>query len=368
MPFLFDWTTFSSPNGTTTINDGANSTTFTSTNVATSGTSGSSYSNGFGGYIQSSQIPAGELNGVRLDFTDRAVDDLSFEILDLDSGDTWDDQVIIYGIDADGNLVAPTFSNLSTTHDIVNQYTVEANGNNSTGVEGPGAADSLTVTFDTPVVQVFVLMGGSSTSGVSSGVIGVGDLSGDVVCFAHDTLIETDRGQVAVQDLRPSDLVQTMDNGFQPIRWVGSRTVAAVGKFAPIHISKDVLGNSRALILSPQHRVLVQGWQAELLFGEPEVLVAAKHLVNDRSITRREGGEITYYHIMFDQHEVVYASDAPCESFHPGHVGLEGMGAEQRAEIFTLFPELEHDITGFGPLARMTIKSTEARVMVQKTD
>lgn len=366
MPFLFDWTTFSSPNGTTTLNDGANSTSFTSTNVATSGTSGASYSNNFGGYIQSNRIPSGQLNGVRLDFTGRAVDNLNFEILDLDAnGTAWDDQVVIYGYDINGNLVAPTFSNLSTTHDVVDAYTVEANGNNSQAVDGPGAADSLTVTFDQPVVRVFILMGGSASSGIRAGTIGIGNLAGDIVCFAHDTLITTDKGQIGVQDICAGDLVMTMDNGLQPVRWVGSRCVPAQGKFAPIVLRKGVVGNAQDLVVSPQHRVLVQGWQAELLFGQADILVSAKHLVNDQTVVRREGGEVTYYHILFDQHEVIFANDAPCESFHPGAVGINGMDDAQRTEIFALFPALEHDLTSFGKSARMAINSKEAKVVLQ---
>ena len=366
MPFLFDWTTFLSPNGTTTLNDGANSTSFTSTSVATSGTAEPTYNGGFGGYIRTNGIPAGQLSGVRLDFTGRAVDDLTFEILDLDaSGTAWDDQVQIYAFDINGNIVAPTFSNLSTTHNVIDQFNVEANGNNSTGVEGPGADDSLTVTFEQPVVQVFILMGGSQTSGVRAGTIGIGDLAGDIVCFARDTLIDTQNGRVAVQDLSVGDLVCTKDNGLMPIRWIGSRTVDAVGRFAPIEIAANVLGNDRSLVVSSQHRVMLGGWQAELLFGVAEVLVAAKHLVDDKKILRREGGTVTYFHMMFDQHEIVYADGAPCESFHPGHVGVAGMDDAQRDEIFALFPELERDFAEFGPLARMSLKSAEGRMIAK---
>ncbi|MCG3268802.1 Hint domain-containing protein [Yoonia sp. I 8.24] len=363
MPFLFDWTTFSSPNGTTTINDGANSTTFTSTGFSSSGANNPGYYTNFGGTIFSVGVGAGEESGVNMTFS-TAVDNLSFAIVDLDQGPGWDDQVQILAYDVDGNLLTPTFTFDPTVHTQINATTIEADGNNSTNIDGPTAPDSVTVTFDSPVATIQIITSGSDSSGVSSAVIGISDFTGDVVCFAHDTLIETDRGQVPVQDLRPSDLVQTMDNGLQPIRWVGSRRVAAVGKFAPIHIAKEVLGNSTPLVLSPQHRVLVRGWQAELQFAEPEVLVAAKHLINDTTITRREGGEVIYYHILCDQHEVVYANGAPCESFHPGQVGLDGMGAEQHAEIIALFPELEHDAAGFGPSARMTLKSSEAKVLV----
>ena len=79
---------------------------------------------------------------------------------------------------------------------------------------------------------------------------------------------------------------------------------------APILIRKGALGNTRDLRVSPQHRMLLSGWQAEVLFGESEVLATAKSLVNDHSILREEGGEVKYFHILFDSHEIVYAEGA----------------------------------------------------------
>lgn len=366
MPFLFDWTTFSSPNGTTTVTDGSFSTSFTSTAFSSAGANNPQYFGFFGGTLASQAVPSGQQSGVQLSFGD-PVDNLTFEILDLDARNGrngWDDQVTITALDADGNAVLPIFSNLESYHVQTSPTTVEANGNSSEGVEGSGAPDSITVSFNVPVVSVVITISGG-TSGRATGYVGIGDLSGDIVCFAHGTLIDTENGPVAVQDLQTGDLVRTMDHGLQPIRWVGSRTVDAVGRFAPIVIAADVLGNDRPLVLSPQHRVLLGGWQAELLFGVPEVLVAAKHLVDDDRILRREGGTVTYYHIMFDQHEIVYADGTPCESFHPGQVGVTGMDDAQREEIFALFPELEQDFAEFGPLARMGLKAAEGGVLAR---
>ena len=60
--------------------------------------------------------------------------------------------------------------------------------------------------------------------------------------------------------------------------------VAGAGAGAPVLIPAGALGNTRDLLVSQQHRMLVTGWRAELMFGEPEVLVAADrfHVVRPR--------------------------------------------------------------------------------------
>jgi len=121
------------------------------------------------------------------------------------------------------------------------------------------------------------------------------------------------------------------------------------------------LGNTRDLRVSPQHRMLLGGWQAQMLFGDDEVLVAAKHLVNDSTILRVEGGEVEYFHMLFDTHEIVFASGAPSESFHPGQIGWGALAEEARAEILELFPELASgDFAQYGASARRSLKAYEA--------
>ena len=184
-----------------------------------------------------------------------------------------------------------------------------------------------------------------------------------IVCFARGTLIDTPAGPVAIETLKAGDPVRTLDHGTQEIRWIGSTTVPATGKLAPVVITKGALGNSRELLVSPQHRMLVSGWKAELLFGEPQVLAAATHLVNGDTIYRREGGEVEYFHMMFDTHEIVFAEGAPCESFHPGEMGLNALNTATREEIFTLFPELRTNPASYGPTTRTALKGFEARVI-----
>jgi Ca2+-binding RTX toxin-like protein len=184
------------------------------------------------------------------------------------------------------------------------------------------------------------------------------------VCFVVGTRLATAKGNRPIEKLRLGDLVQTVDHGLQPIRWIGSMTVAAMGDLAPIRIAAGALGNRRDLLVSPLHRMMLAGWQIELLFGEEEVLAAAKMLVNDDTIRPEPMAQVTYYHLMFDAHEVVFAEGAPAESFHPGVEGFDALGDAARAEICAQFPLLAlSDFSAYGPSARHSLRSHEARLL-----
>nr|WP_259989603.1 Hint domain-containing protein [Sulfitobacter sp. S190] len=185
-----------------------------------------------------------------------------------------------------------------------------------------------------------------------------------VPCFVAGTLIATPQGDARAERLVPGDLVMTKDEGAQPLRWIGSRTVKASGDFAPIRIKANTLGQHRDLLVSPLHRVLIRDSLAELLFGETEVLVAARDLVNDRSIVRCEGGDVTYVHLMFDRHQVVFSEGLETESFLPGPQTSHSFEADVVAEIYALFPELDPDTgTGYPAAARRTLKRYEAQLL-----
>ncbi|MCT4557463.1 MAG: Hint domain-containing protein [Pelagimonas sp.] len=197
----------------------------------------------------------------------------------------------------------------------------------------------------------YVFTSGKLMDGVTYTVINTEQNAGvpweSLMCFARGTHIRTPTGAVRIEDLSVGDLVHTKDNGPQPIRWLGRRRVEAEGRFAPVRIDKGVLGNRRPLLVSPNHRLLLRGAYAELLFAEEEVLVPAKHLRHHRGIRVRHGGMIQYHHMLFDRHEIVYAEGAPTESFHPGDQAMAGLTRDVREEIFALFPELREGIDRF---------------------
>ncbi|MDO5369102.1 Hint domain-containing protein [Paracoccus sp. (in: a-proteobacteria)] len=188
-----------------------------------------------------------------------------------------------------------------------------------------------------------------------------------VPCFTAGVRLATAKGQRPVEKLSVGDLVETADNGLQPIRWIGNRTLdavdlAAMPRLRPIRIRKGALGDrlpKRDLLVSPQHRMMVRSAIAQKLFGTGEVLVAARHLLAlDGVEVAEDVTEITYVHLLFDRHEVVYAEGAQSESLYTGEQALRAVGEGARAEILALFPELAERTA---PGARMFLNGRQGR-------
>ena len=189
-----------------------------------------------------------------------------------------------------------------------------------------------------------------------------------VPCFLAATRLATPDGPRAVETLRPGDLVTTLDDGPQPLVWVGRRRVVGRGSFAPVGFAPQTLGNRRWLMLSPQHRVLLSGPRVELAFAVPEVLAPAVALVDGRRVRRMPMGVADYVNVMCAHHHILIAEGgAACESFLPGRYIL-GADAEAAAEILALFPEMaEASGRGFVPAARRLLSVGEARGLLQMT-
>jgi hypothetical protein len=205
--------------------------------------------------------------------------------------------------------------------------------------------------------------GGSGTATLLDGTVVTFSGIEHVICVTAGTMILTPRGEIAVEDLVRGDPVDTRDHGLQPLRWIGRKRVAAEGDLAPIRIATGVLGNSRPLTVSPQHRMLLAGPVADLLFGEDEVLVAAKHLLHLPGVRRVEGGTVEYLHLLFDGHEIVTADGAASESLHPGEGALGALDAAALVEVLALFPTLAGCTTDRRSTCRRVLRAFEARLL-----
>ncbi|WP_170557113.1 Hint domain-containing protein [Ruegeria atlantica] len=248
-----------------------------------------------------------------------------------------------------------------TTADITAVVAQDINGNTYLMPEFSDNTDQATLESGPIQSITFNSLSGNTFTGLT-GDRETWDL---VPCFTTGTLIETAKGRIAVEDLRAGDKVRTLDHGLQTLRWVGNRTVRASGAFAPVLIKSGALGNERDLIVSQQHRMLISDWRVELHTGHAEALAPAKHLVNGRDIVMRPGGLVTYYHLMFDQHELIWGEGCLSESFHPGIQAWNSFEDVTRQEILSLFPELaSYGIAAYGPPARPSLQSFETRASV----
>lgn len=185
----------------------------------------------------------------------------------------------------------------------------------------------------------------------------------EVVCFLAGTRIDTPRGPVRIEELRIGDLVTTHDRGAQPIRWIGRSVVPATGRLAPIRIASGAIGNKADLLVSPNHRLFLQSPLAELYFGCPEVLVAAKFLTDDHLIRREPMPSADYLHLMLDSHEMVIAEGIASESFHPGAAAIGALAPAARRELLAVFgpqPWLAR------PQSRPSLKRAEARLLCHR--
>jgi len=150
-------------------------------------------------------------------------------------------------------------------------------------------------------------------------------------CFTPGTSIETPYGPRRVETLRAGDLVTTYDKGPEPLLWVGQTVFARQDlrkrpEMRPILIRKDAFGPGipcRDMRVSPLHRILLSGPAAELLFGEPEVLAAAQHLVDgDRICVDTCARRVIYLHVQCAAHELLISDGLPSESYNPGPLSI----------------------------------------------
>lgn len=179
---------------------------------------------------------------------------------------------------------------------------------------------------------------------------------GLIPCLTAGTLIQTPGGLRAVERLQEGNAVSIYDTGTTEAsearvlikifrRKIGPKELARNPSLLPVRIRAETLGNGlphRDLLVSRQHRMLVSSSIAERMFGSREVLVPAIRLTELPGIYVDETvRNVAYFHLLFEQHEVILAEGAPTESFLTGPEALKALPRDAREELFTIFPEIE---------------------------
>ncbi|WP_103256265.1 Hint domain-containing protein [Tabrizicola aquatica] len=230
--------------------------------------------------------------------------------------------------------------------------------------------------------QYFFVADGSGTLTLMSNGWGGGSLTllavdetppPDPVCFRAGSAIATPSGPRAVETLRPGDMVLTEDGRAVQLVWVGcshysAAQLAADPALRPIRIPAHAIRRGmpdRDLDLSPQHRIVIDGAACELMFGQPRVLVVAKHLVGTLAQVVEDDAGVTYFHLLFEEHEILLSNGLPSESFQPARRMIEQMAGGAQTALMATLDALGADAILTRPDALPTLRSLEARVLLE---
>ncbi|MBU3032960.1 Hint domain-containing protein [Tritonibacter mobilis] len=170
-----------------------------------------------------------------------------------------------------------------------------------------------------------------------------------IPCFTPGIRIATARGAIPVEQIRTGDLLQTADNGLQPVIWTGRRDLSGDDLIAQPHLMPLVLhpggpfANDRPLMISPQHRFMLDRPRLGDLGHMNEAFVRARllhALLPDRVVRCSPQTGVSYIHLMTETHQVIFAEGIATETFWPGPEALRGLADDDRRELFDVFPEL----------------------------
>lgn len=204
---------------------------------------------------------------------------------------------------------------------------------------------------------------------VKSNYAGVNQYTKDdhaFVCLTAGALIETPGGAVRMDRLRVGERVTTLDHGPQPILWIGKRRVVFSSRpdpAQPVMLRRDALAPGRPtrdLLLSPEHRLLVETSPAFALHDPLGALAPAKALIRQTGLRQLAGRRaITYFALLLPRHEVIVANGVAVESLYPGPEVFARLDAGERGTWMGL-AAAQGRLTGGSP-ARLLLTPSEAR-------
>jgi hypothetical protein len=191
-------------------------------------------------------------------------------------------------------------------------------------------------------------------------------------CFAKGAEIATPSGRRLVEDLRPGDCVLTEDGRSVSIAWIGAsiygrQQATRDDRLRPVHLRANAFGPGlpdRELVVSPQHRIVLEGSACELLFGTNRAFVVARHLPEPFASMPEPETDVTYFHIFLERHEILVANGMPAESLQPARRMIEALSADARSELTAVIDVLGAEAMLTRPDALPTLNHREARVLL----
>jgi len=187
--------------------------------------------------------------------------------------------------------------------------------------------------------------------------------------LARGTIMGTEEGPVAIEDLVPGVKIETRDAGFQPLLWIGTITLVPRQGAGPsparlFRIPVDSFGPSRPmpdLMLAPHARLLYRSPKLRDVVQEDSALTPVAAFEDGQTVIRiAPVSPVNVYHLAFQDHHILRANGLDIESFHPGEDLINRVGDDNLRLFQSLFPHIR-TISDFGPLCapRVTVEEFE---------
>lgn len=183
----------------------------------------------------------------------------------------------------------------------------------------------------------------------------------DAFCaFARGTLIETEMGPVAIEDLLPGDRVITGDGDTQAVVWKGNVTILPGMRMGQkrdmklTRITADSFGLARpmsSVVCGPSARLLHTPDALRSMAGANQCLSPASAFVDGVNVIETTPPTpVELYHICLPRHATLRVGGLELESYHPGAQSVRLISHAMRSLFLNLFPHVD-SVGGFGPLA-----------------
>lgn len=187
--------------------------------------------------------------------------------------------------------------------------------------------------------------------------------------FSRGSLVETDFGPVAIEDLLPGDRVQTHDGGFEDVVWKGMTTLIPARSSASGASMKLTSFMADSFGMQKPMSCVVAGPAARLLATPPhlrhsaqsgEVLTPAQDFQDGMNIFETAPpAPVDMFHICLRNHAVFKVGGLLFESYHPGADALRLVSYPIKTLFLNMFPHVD-GLSDFGPLAFDRALTTQA--------
>jgi len=176
--------------------------------------------------------------------------------------------------------------------------------------------------------------------------------------FSRGSMVETEYGPVAIEDLLPGDNIVIQDGSLLPLVWKGS-TMIVPGRPDPkgrVHyltrIMADSFGMQRPMsyvLAGPSARILNTPAHLRSLSGGQQILTPVEEFVDGMNVVETAPPTpVQLFHICLPRHAVIRISGLEFETYHPGINAARTISHAMRSVYLNLFAHID-SLSDFGP-------------------